>query len=106
MLQLKDIFINLLEPLTVPEALRGNVCQLIDSSPPLLALVSSSARQAGMYFCAASGHNWKKDRNVQYDSYIIQLISYPGEMSREGICTSVSPAINSRNNFQLHQVCT
>lgn len=89
-------------PLTVPEAFLGNVCQLIDSSPPLRVLLSSSARQARTYFCAASGHNWKKDRNVQYDSYIIQLISYPGEMRREGICTSISPTINRRNNFQLH----
>lgn len=90
-------------PLTVPEAFLENVCQLIDSSLPPLCTAFLLC-QAETYFYAASGHNWKKDRNVQYDSYIIQLISYPGEMRREGIRMSISSTINRRNNFQLHKV--
>lgn len=92
----------MLVPLTVPEAFLENVCQLIDSSlpPPRMAFLLC---QAETHFCAASGHNWKKDRNVQYDSYIIQLISYPGEMRREGTRMSISSTINT-SNFQLHKV--
>lgn len=70
---------------------------------PLSALPSSSAKQkhTSVLLQVIIG---KKDRNVQYDSYIIQLINYPGEMRREGIRMSISSAINRRNNFQLHKV--
>lgn len=90
-------------PLTVPEAFLGTrVSVLIATRPARSALTLLPGRREST--SALLRVIIEKDRNVQYDSYIIQLISCPGEKRRRGVHMSTSSPINRRNNFQLHEV--